>query len=220
MKSVSTLLYSNTRMTITFFMYLPEVLYNNQMYQVNMSPCLFIRKKKQAQDYEKKTIQYKVTPKNIYNLLVNINTAVKWFYQKEFEDLFGYNDRNELILNPKYRQINVKTRPEKGQNQYIQIYPALVQLEDSVSDADKEGYVFIINHTDYAFYLHREELETILSILSKFSFIEMMNSVLSSILYAKSMDEINGQSKINNDRYHYNDSKNIWVKEKKDNRTT
>lgn len=221
MKSVSTILYTNTRMTISFFMYLPDVTLQNQTYNVTMSPCLFIRKKRQqSQSFDKKIIQFKVTSRNIYNLVANINVAVKWFYQDEFKDLFGYNERNELMLNPKYRQINVKTKLEKDQDQYIQIYPALVQLPDIITEQDKEGYIFIINHMDNAFYLHREELECILGILKDFSFVNMSNLILTSILCAKEINELNDGSKINNEKYSFNESKNIWVKEKKDLRMT
>lgn len=221
MKGLSLTLMSNPRLAMEFFMYLPHVKQNGEYYSVDVSPCLFLKKKSTLQQSipgeRQKLVQYKITPKNIVDVISTINSAVKWFYREDMKDMYGYNDNNELVFNLNYNKLSVRTRPSKNDGSFLQILPTLVKENDGVG----EGVVIIINSIDNSFYLYREELEAVLALLSKFSFYDTASFAMTALKTAIDMNTVDdGRPKMMNDKYTFNGKKNIWEKEKKDIRAT
>lgn len=221
MKSITLDWYTNSRVNLSFFMYLPEVSLVNQSYKAMLRPCLFLQKKhifNPNGENQKQQVRYKITTRNIADLIRVINTAIGWFYDDSLKDLYGYNDENELVFNLKYREINSRTKPEKDSSQYIQLYPSLVKPDTFAKG--EEGVLWVMNSKDYAFYMTLTELEDLLSVLKDFSFIGAVNTALSTISIARILNSIDDGTRINNESYSFNEGKNIWVKEKVDKRFT
>ena len=176
-------IFSNSRMELDFFMYLPTGVMNGfSTVSINCNPILYLRYKQNKyvhEQYDYSKAAYKITPRNLYHVIEFFNTIMKWFYDDKYSDLFLLNDENDIIFNADYNKLSVST-PRGDYDQCImQAIPTVVRLGDKLY----EGIHLYINSSIYCIPLTYQEVSIIFGILRNFSFTQEMMNVLLSTRY-------------------------------------
>jgi hypothetical protein len=124
-----------------------------------------------------KNRSFKITPENIYSVVEAMNTALGWF---DIADLFVLTDEDELILNAKYSEYEVRTRDKNAQG-VLSLRPAVLR-QDALQH---EAVLVAINLGENADYILREDLGNIMYALKTFSFSEEINLAMNLMMYTK-----------------------------------
>ena len=165
-------IYSNSRMEIEFFMFLPSIVVSQQggtAANISYNPVLNLRYKPNKNlteefDYTKST--YKITPKNFYAVIKFFNNIMKWFYSDEYESLFLMDSENTLIFNADYNKLHESTPKGDFDTCIMQAIPSIVKYGDRTF----EGIHLYINTSTYCVPLTYQEVSSIFGILKDFSF--------------------------------------------------
>lgn len=166
-------LYDNNRMSLNFFMHLPEGIYTNKDHDgirlfSNPSISLLCKRNEANNDfYDFQTALFRITVYNQYQVIKFFNKLMRWLYDDAFNDLFLIDAKNKLMFNSDYKSLheNVMFYGKSGTS-VLSAVPSLVQLGDKVY----EGINLFVNTTDYMIPLSHEELGVIFSILSQVNF--------------------------------------------------
>lgn len=166
-------LYSNNRISIDFFMPLPEGTYTNKDrdgIKFYHSPFISLICKKNDSNtdcYDYKKASFRITVTNHYQVIKFFNTVMRWLFDDEFNDLFLLGPTNKLMFNSDYKTLHT-TVPFYGLygTQVLTAVPSIVQLNEKLY----EGINLFINTTDYMIPLTYEEVGVVFSILKQFNF--------------------------------------------------
>lgn len=191
-KKITSKLFSNSRMELDFFMYLPNGIWGSKdrtTININLNPVIYLRyksNKRVSEEYEFGKAAFKITPRNLYQVIKFFNTIVTWFYDDKYQDLFLLNDDNNLIFNADYKSLHVSTKRSDYDNQIMQAIPTVIQL----GDKSYEGVHLYVNKSIYCISLTFEEVSMIFSILKDFQFSTEVTKVLAAYQYIVSHDVI------------------------------
>ena len=174
-------IYSNSRMELEFFMYLPTGTYRTKdgtSLLINCNPILNLRYKKSdkiVSEYDYTKAAYRITPRNLYNVIVFLNTVVNWFFGDEYKDLYLENENGDLIFNADYNKLSASTRKGDYDQQIMQAIPTIVRYGDKLC----EGIHLYVNKSEYCIPLVYHEVATIFGLLKDFNFTaEVTNTIL------------------------------------------
>lgn len=173
-------IYSNSRMELEFFMFLPSIVAPTQgvtTANVSYNPILNLRYKQNKNlteefDYSKAT--FKITPKNFYMVIKFFNNIMKWFYDDQYESLFLLDSENNLIFNADYNKLHESTPKGDFDTCMMQAIPSIVKYGDRTF----EGIHLYINTSTYCIPLTYQEVSSIFGILKDFSFQSEINATL------------------------------------------
>lgn len=186
-------LYMNNRMSLEFFMFLPDAIYTNKdrdSVRFLHTPVirLLCKETETMKDfYDFKNASFTITVNNHYDVIEFFNTIMRWLYHKDFNDLFMMNGRNEIEFNPDFKSLhtNVSFYGYK-KTQVLSAVPAVV-----VFDSKRfEGVQLYVNHTNYMIPLTFTEVGIIFNILKEFNFSAEVTKLLSMFDYVKKTDRI------------------------------
>lgn len=179
-KKITDKIFQNSRMDLDFFMYLPSGIWGSRdrsTINLNLNPVLYLRyrqNKKVSEEYDYSKACYKITPRNLYQVVKFFNTIVKWFFDDKYHDLFLTNEEGNLIFNADYNKLHVSTPRGDYSSQVMQAIPTVVQIGDKTY----EGIHLYINKMTYCIPLTYEEIDIIFGILKEFSFTTETTKVL------------------------------------------
>lgn len=185
---VSRTIYSNSRLEIEFFMYLPTGTFigkEKTSIQLNYNPTIFIRYKKNqyvSEEYDYMKAAYKITPKNLYWVIDFFNEIMKWFYDDKYRDLFLVDNNEKLIFNADYKNLTLVTQKNDYDSQIMRAIPTIVSLGEKIS----EGAHIYINTTNYCVPLTYQEITTIFNLLKDISFTNEVCATLLTYQYVQS----------------------------------
>ena len=108
--------------------------------------------------------KFKITPRNIYNIVRNLETAVNWFYDENMKDMF-FMDNGILCFNYDYGKMYAMATSPEGE--HIEIRPT---VDYGKSERGRESVVIFLNNTDSQVIMERADLEAFYTILKEFSF--------------------------------------------------
>lgn len=185
-------IYSNSRMELEFFMFLPNIVAPQQggtTANISYNPILNLRYKQNKNlteefDYAKAT--YKITPKNFYVVIKFFNNIMKWFYDDHYESLFLLDSENNLIFNADYNKLHESTPKGDFDTCMMQAIPSIVKYGDRTF----EGIHLYINTSTYCIPLTYQEVSSIFGILKDFSFQNEINATLTAFEIALKMQRI------------------------------
>lgn len=178
-------IYRNKRYALEFFMYDPSIILSkkSKSKQIKYNPILqlrYINPNSLNEQYDHTV--YKINPRNIFRVVKFLNKAVKWFYDKDKNDLFFRNSDGKLVFNGDYQNLHEELMPQtRYETGYMKIIPTVLLFgEETV-----EGVYLYINKLQNAIPLSYNELELLLDMLSSFSFQEEVIANLLAYNYAK-----------------------------------
>lgn len=176
-------IYRNNRYTLEFFMYDPSILISKKSRTIKYNPILQLRylNPKTLTEQFDHTV-YKITPRNIYRVVKFLNKVIKWFYDKDKNDLFFRNTEGKLIFNADYKDLHAELTP---QNKYDSGYLKAIPVVLEYGEKTLEGIYLYINKIQNVIALSYEELELLFNLLNDFSFQEEIIADLLSYNYAK-----------------------------------
>lgn len=183
-KKVTRRLFKNSRVEIDFFMYLPigMMTKGNPTLTINVNPVVFIRckpNKKIAEEFDYAKAGFRVTPRNLYDVVNLFNTALSWFYTDTYQDLFLVDEDGKLIFNADYNKLSVKTHKGDYDNQIMMAIPTIIQLGDKTY----EGLHLYINTQRYCIPLTYQEVSIIFELFKNLRFTEEISMMLASYDY-------------------------------------
>jgi len=203
--SLSKSLYNGSRISISAVLTMPSVVkgVKQNSYSINSNPVIFISYNPPKDiKVDRKQCFYKITPRNIYKTIKFFNRAVSWFYDKDLPDLFMLGENNDLIFNSDYKKLMVLTDKEpKNPTNAMKCIPAVITYEDGNI---YEGVILYISKPEYAIPLTLYELESILGIISHFSF----ESITTELLYTYYLAKANNNIQSSDNSYY--SSTNQW----------
>ena len=177
--SIKRNLYKGNRLSIDFFMYTPQALFNQNSYTINVNPIVTFRytnpniMKDDKVSYTDNS--YKMTPKNQHKLIRFFNTIIDWFYDEKLKDLFLINENEELVFNSDYNHINAVLTKNKFETGVLKAMPSVIMIENE----RYEGIYLYINKLDNIIMLTRDELEAIAQMIKNFNFtLEVSSSLI------------------------------------------
>lgn len=178
-------IYTNSRMELESFMHFPSGVYtgkDRKTMNVSINPILFLRYKKNQkinEEYDFTKAAFKITPKNLYDVIRFFNTIIKWLFTEEFNDLFMMNEDGEIIFNADYNKLSVSTHRGDYDQCIMQAIPTVV----SIGDKKYEGIHLYINTSHYCIPLTYQEVSIIFGILKDFRFTEESILLLEAYKY-------------------------------------
>ena len=183
--------YTNSRMELEFFMYLPSVLEvgKSGTGQTQVNPSLFLRCRKNSkisEEYDYAKAAYKITPRNLYDVIKFFNVTINWFYDDKYNDLFVRDEEGKLIFNADYNKLSVSTPRGMYDTCVMQAVPTVIRFGDQAY----EGIHLYINTSTYCIPLTFQELGVVFEILRHFSFYEEMTFLLTTYQWALSNGRI------------------------------
>lgn len=181
MDKISNLLYSNSRIELEFFMYMPTItmLQNGTSASINYNPIVNIRYKPSkyvAEEFDYMKATYKMTPRNFYVTFRLFNEVMKWLYDDRYADLFLLGEDGKIIFNADYSKLSVSTPYGDNDSCVLQAIPAVVTINDKTF----EGIHLYINTSHYCVPLTYSEISSIFGILKSFSFSAHVSAVLTA----------------------------------------
>ena len=178
-------LFTNSRIDVDFFMYLPSGAFsgkNRSTLNINVNPTLYIRykpNKKIAEEYDYAKASFKVTPRNLFDVVNFFNTIIIWFFYDQYTDLFLTNDSGELVFNADYNKLSAKTHKGDYDSFIMQAIPTIVRIGDKFY----EGIHLYVNSQKYCIPLTFQEVSILFGILRDFSFSDEITLSLLSYDY-------------------------------------
>ena len=187
-------LLTNSRLDLDFFMFLPMATWlskDKTSIKLNLNPVIYLRYKqpKFVSEYDYTKASYKITPRNIMDVIKFFNQTVKWLFGEEYKDLFLYNDNGELIFNADYGKLHATLATNDYNNQFMQAIPAIVKLGDKTY----EGIHLFVNKSNYCIPLTYQEVTMLFGVLKDFSFSETTSMVLAAYQYIEAHEAIEAQ---------------------------
>lgn len=177
-------IYRNSRYMFEFFMYAPSVESYKTQHMVNVNPILnFVKLNSGSHQEDYSTIKdrtFRITPRNIYSTVKFFNKILKWFYDKEYTDLFLYNDQEELVFNADYNKLYAVTSRAPSEQCMMKAIPAVIIHNEK----RYEGINLFINKMDNILQLTRDEVELIMGLLKEFSFQGEVSQTLLALQFA------------------------------------
>jgi len=184
-KKLTDRLLSNSRMDLEFFMYMPEGNWTSRDHttvSLHLNPVIYLRykpPKNYSSEYDYGKAAYKISPKNLYQVIKFFNTTITWLFGDKYTDLFLYNDEGRLIFNSDYKTLHVTMPTSDYTQQYMQAIPAVVEIGNKIY----EGINLFINKTNYCIPLTYEEVSMVFNILKDFRFSEEVSMILTAYQY-------------------------------------
>lgn len=199
-------IFHTPKVSLDFFMYEPNAtIGTGNSYTLNINPILMLRYNNPNMYQDGKTDfqdnTYKISVRNHYKIVKFFNEIVHWFYDKEMEDLFLTSDDNQLIFNADYNKLHLTLSPIGKDSSVLKAIPLLMEDQDSKR---YEGICLYINKQANAVELTLSEVETLLQVLSGFSFQSEVVLNLLGYSYAKSHNLI-----YTSDKWHGNNQLQI-----------
>lgn len=191
-ESIKRTLFSNQRISIDFFMYMPTMLKQKSGFINSVNPILMIRwlnKKSPVSTYGSNTF-YKVTPKNLYRTILFFDKIISWFSDPSMKDLFLINESGDLVFNADY----LKVKAVVGNPQYDQCVMKAIPTVVEFNAKKYEGIYLYINKVEQSVPLIVNEIEVIYDLLKTFSFQEEIVLNLMSYQYASTNNTIESDS--------------------------
>ena len=188
-KMVETL-YRSSKITLEFFMFMPEINKWNDTYSMSPRPMLNLRKlnpssmNDDATGFKERT--FRITPSSLYRVVKFFNKIVSWFYDESMRDLFLKNEDGKLIFNGDYKDIHAYVEAGFSTVDRMKALPAAIDTENE----SIEGIYLMINNTENIVVLTLKEVEILLDILTQFSFRETMLTMLLAVDMANRKNEI------------------------------
>ena len=167
-------LYTNSRMELESFMHTPTGTYTGKdrgTLNINTVPLLFLRYRKPkniSEEYDYTKAAYKITTRNLYDVVRFFNVIMKWLFDDKYRDLFLTNDEGDLVFNADYSKLSVSTHRGDYDQCIMQAIPTII----SIGDKKYEGVHLYINTTKYCISLTYQEVSILFGILKDFSFTE------------------------------------------------
>lgn len=178
-------LFSNSRMELEFFMYLPTGCNTGQStLALNCNPVIYLRFKNNksfVQEYDYAKASYKITPRNLYHIIKFFNKIMKWFYDDEFSDLFLLNENNDIIFNADYNKLSESTPRSDYDSSIMQAIPTVIRL----GDKPYEGIHLYVNSSTYCIPLSFQEISILFGILKDIRFTNEVTNAIISYEYIK-----------------------------------
>lgn len=177
---VKRILYSNSRIDLEFFMYVPSGIRSGtgkNTLTINVNPSIFLRykpPKNVSQEYDYMKASYKITPKNLYIIIKFFNQIIRWFHEEKYNDLFLINDDGRLIFNADYKSLTTKTPRGDYVTEIMQAIPTIVYI----GEKEYEGIKLYVNQSIYCISLTIQEVEIIFNILKDFRFSDEITTTL------------------------------------------
>jgi hypothetical protein len=199
-KKITDKIFSNSRMELIFFMYLPTGSWSTKdksTMAINMNPVLYLRYKSNqhiSEEYEYSKAVFKINPRNLYHVIKFFNTIVTWFYDDKYNDLFLIKEDNQIIFNADYKSLHVTTHRGDYDTQVMQAIPTVVEIANKMY----EGVHLYINKSNYCIPLTFEEISILFGILRDFRFPTEITKVLAAYNYIVSHDAISTGDYISN----------------------
>lgn len=164
-------IYSNSKIDIRFFMYLPEGMWSNKDHDgviFSHNPVLSIacKNNKDILDYDFKKASFRITVRNYYDTIKFFNTIMKWLYDDKYNDLFLIGPDNKVMFNADYKSLHTTTSTRLYEDQLMKAVPSVVEQEGKLY----EGVNIFINNTEYRISLTFEEVGMVFGILQNFNF--------------------------------------------------
>lgn len=179
-------IYSNTRMSMDFFMRLPDGVYTNRDHdgiRFNHYPQVSIICKKNGENesfYEFNRAIFHVTVNNHYQVIKFFNKIMKWLFDDAYNDLFLMGPTNKLMFNSDYKSLHATVECyTQDRTQIMTGVPSLVSYDGKVF----EGINLFINTSDYIIPLTYKEVGIVFSILSEFNFSAEVTKLLTMYDY-------------------------------------
>lgn len=170
--NVKRTLYTDKGVLIESFMYDPVIELTSECggkrsFLINVNPIIIIRstQKKNGLINLLKNNYFKVNPKNHFKVVKFFNNILKWFFDKNMNDLF-YEYEGELIFNADYKSLNEKLKVGTKSIQRMNAIPSVVEY----GGRKQEGVVIYINENKNQLILTLNQIQDIFGILSNFSF--------------------------------------------------
>lgn len=179
-------LYSNPRMSMDFFMRLPDGIYTNKDrdgIRFNHYPQISIICKKNNDNgdfYDFAKAIFHVTVNNHYQVIKFFNKTMKWLFDDAYNDLFLMGPTNKLMFNSDYKSLHAEVQYyTQERTQIMKAIPSLVSYDGK----SYEGINLFINTSDYMIPLTYNEVGIIFSILSEFNFSAEVTKLLTMYDY-------------------------------------
>lgn len=183
--SVKRNLYRSGKLSIDFFMFMPQVLSQNNSYTINVNPIVTFRYTNPNIMKDDKVSfidnSYKMTPKNQFKLIRFFNNIIDWFYDDKLKDLFLIDKNDELVFNADYNHINAIISKNKFETGTMKAMPSIVIVEGE----RYEGIYLYINRLDNMIMLTKDEVESISQLIKNFNFLSEAASLLTIIDYTE-----------------------------------
>ena len=184
-KKLTDRLLSNSRMDLEFFMYMPEGTWmsrDHSTVSLHLNPVIYLRYKPPkniSAEYDYSKAAYKITPKNLYQVIKFFNTTVVWLFGDKYKDLFLYNEEGRLIFNSDYSKLHETMPISDYSQQYMQAIPSVVEIGNQLY----EGINLFVNKTNYCIPLTYEEVALLFNILKDFRFTQEVSMLLAAYRY-------------------------------------
>ena len=163
-------LYTNSRLDLEFFMYLPTIFITSGKTGIlSSNPVLYLRyrqNRKLTEEYDYAKAAYKITPRNLYHVIKFFNTILNWFYDEKYADLFLMNEEGRLVFNADYNKLCERTPMWDYDSCIMTAVPTIVEYGDKLY----EGVHLYINRQVNCIALTYKELGELFGILRDFSF--------------------------------------------------
>lgn len=170
--NVKRTLYIDKGVLIESFMYDPTIeliseFGGKKSFLLNINPIIMLRvtQKKNGLTNLLKNNYFKINPKNHFRVVRFFNNILKWFFDKNMNDLF-YEYEGELIFNADYKSLSEKLKVGTKSIQRMNAIPAVVDY----GGRKQEGVIIYINENENQLILTLNQLQDIFGILSNFSF--------------------------------------------------
>lgn len=128
----------------------------------------------------------RISPKNFRSVKKIFRSSLSWFYDKEKNDLYVYDENNNLRFNMDYKDLEERLVVGFQNRQLIGIRPDVIEYEGS----KYEGVYFWITRLENGVMLTYLELEEIVSVLEGFSFQEEDVLAINTYMIAKQYQRI------------------------------
>lgn len=186
-------LYTNSRVTLDFVMWMPEGTYVNKDrdgVRFDQKPILTLKCKKTKENeefYDFNKAHFRITVNNYYQTMEFFNTLMKWLFDDEFNDLFMLSPTNKLMFNADYKTLKAHVEfYTRDRTQVMSAIPSLISYDGKAY----EGVHLFINTTDYRIPLTFKEVGILFSILSSFNFSAEVTKLLTMYTHALRNDRI------------------------------
>lgn len=178
-------IYTNSRMELESFMHTPTGTYTGKdrgTMNISSVPLLFLRYKKPkniTEEYDYSKAAFKITIRNLYEVIRFFNGIMKWLFDDEYKDLFLTNDNGDLVFNADYNKLSISTHRGDYDQCIMQAIPSIVRIGDKTY----EGINLYINTSRYCVSLTYQEVSILFGILKDFSFTEEAILLLNTYEY-------------------------------------
>lgn len=190
--SISRPIYASKKLGIDLFLYVPSGEYSISKtgsigMRLKINPLLMLRLNNvYGKGTSNQTANFRISPRNIYRIVLFFDTVLHWFTDPNMKDLFMLTDDNLLVFNNDYNSLSLLTEKDQFESGMLKAVPAIIDYGES----RYEGISLFINTTENIVQLTVTEVKNIYGILKSFSFAEEVNLSIMTLDYLDRRDLI------------------------------